>query len=659
MTRFHGLSVLILLSLTVGCGGGAGGGDSKPPALTAPPTVSLTTSSESVELGNSFTLNWSASGATSCQASNAWLGSKGLSGAESLSPDSEGSYEYSLTCSNSGGDTTKQVTVSVADPDALFKLKVIDGYIEGANVFVDFNWNLQQDPGEPSATSDGGGNYTFSYRNGEFAAINDVSFECAQNRIQVAEVPIGAIDSDRGVVDEPFTMYYVPGGAFSSTGSGQALTSNLINISPFTGLFLDIVSEKKEELGYGFIDLAEGCSTQANNLGESVIAGVKVFVDNLEAQYGVSLSELYEDYLDASNAQRAAKAEKIVNYLKASEDIKKAIVSRHSDSLPDGYVPYVGLSNAATDRLFGDEEFALLEVSVGVYFEGDVDSEGWYPAESLHASELKLLEDGKIVDYGCSAEQLVNCERREPSYENILNSLKSFVSYGAFKNESLISNVTVSSQYREERSNNAEGVLQCSSMAQLIFDESLATCEAIGCPISADYQLQINHNIGFSYPSQCDEIDNSYLYALIDEKNQWAETNAEGNSREIYNVQYSLKPDSQIYSDPPKEFLGSEREGVDYIETHEKISDLFVKMESLEAKVALLIEGEFLALSRTTFDAQGKEKSRYDYVVTNSSEICKEQSWDSDAGWVIDKSTDGSEAYNACLSFISGFGFSS
>ena len=29
--------------------------------------------------------------------------------------------------------------------------KVIDGYVEGANVFLDVNWNLIQDEGEPSA----------------------------------------------------------------------------------------------------------------------------------------------------------------------------------------------------------------------------------------------------------------------------------------------------------------------------------------------------------------------------------------------------------------------------------------------------------------------------------------------------------------------------
>ena len=50
--------------------------------------------------------------------------------------------------------------------------KVIDGYIQGANVYIDFNWNLQQDEGEPSAVDNGNGDYEFPYKNGEFDARN-------------------------------------------------------------------------------------------------------------------------------------------------------------------------------------------------------------------------------------------------------------------------------------------------------------------------------------------------------------------------------------------------------------------------------------------------------------------------------------------------------
>ncbi len=56
-----------------------------------------------------------------------------------------------------GGEPPTPPTPSVVSISA----KVIDGYITGANVYIDFNWNLQQDEGEPSATDDGDGGYTF------------------------------------------------------------------------------------------------------------------------------------------------------------------------------------------------------------------------------------------------------------------------------------------------------------------------------------------------------------------------------------------------------------------------------------------------------------------------------------------------------------------
>lgn len=45
---------------------------------------------------------------------------------------------------NDGGDTTAAATVSG---------KVIDGYIQGATVFLDVNGNGKQEPNEPSAES--------------------------------------------------------------------------------------------------------------------------------------------------------------------------------------------------------------------------------------------------------------------------------------------------------------------------------------------------------------------------------------------------------------------------------------------------------------------------------------------------------------------------
>ena len=69
---------------------------------------------------------------------------------------------YSLTVSVSDGTLTgsKDFTVTVTNDSSddgpagpeILGTRVIDGYISGATAFVDFNWNLVQDEGEPSAT---------------------------------------------------------------------------------------------------------------------------------------------------------------------------------------------------------------------------------------------------------------------------------------------------------------------------------------------------------------------------------------------------------------------------------------------------------------------------------------------------------------------------
>ena len=78
------------------------------------------------------------------------------------------------------------------------KGEAIDGYISGANVFVDQNFNFKKDINEYDATTDSNGGF-------EIDVLGN-RYECLLNRPIIADVPVGAVDSTLGEVTEPYEM---------------------------------------------------------------------------------------------------------------------------------------------------------------------------------------------------------------------------------------------------------------------------------------------------------------------------------------------------------------------------------------------------------------------------------------------------------------------
>ena len=82
-----------------------------PPANPAPVTT-LSASPSTITSGNSATLTWSSTNATSCTASGGWAGARATSGTSSFSPTSN--TTYTLACAGAGGTDSKSVTVTVS-----------------------------------------------------------------------------------------------------------------------------------------------------------------------------------------------------------------------------------------------------------------------------------------------------------------------------------------------------------------------------------------------------------------------------------------------------------------------------------------------------------------------------------------------------------------
>jgi uncharacterized protein (TIGR03118 family) len=110
-------SGLIALSALGGalaaCGGGGygGSGSTNYPA----PTASLSVEPTTITIGQSATLNWSASAGTTCAASGGWDGPQQATGAAEVTPAATGDVTYTLTCSGATftGNATQTVTLTV------------------------------------------------------------------------------------------------------------------------------------------------------------------------------------------------------------------------------------------------------------------------------------------------------------------------------------------------------------------------------------------------------------------------------------------------------------------------------------------------------------------------------------------------------------------
>lgn len=116
-TRYSSSLVLLCALGLVACGGDAGsdnsGGNNTPPPGSPPsPTVSLSAAPNSVAPGGSTLLTWSSSNASSCSATGAWSGGKATSGSQTINSIVATSI-YTLSCTGSGGSTTRSATVNV------------------------------------------------------------------------------------------------------------------------------------------------------------------------------------------------------------------------------------------------------------------------------------------------------------------------------------------------------------------------------------------------------------------------------------------------------------------------------------------------------------------------------------------------------------------
>ena len=109
-------AVLAGLFVLAGCGGGGGsGGNPDGPSASPPPNVVLSVNPTTIGAGQTVTLTWSSTNATSCSASGGWSGARDTSGTETSAALSA-TTAFTLTCLGGGTQATATATATVTPP---------------------------------------------------------------------------------------------------------------------------------------------------------------------------------------------------------------------------------------------------------------------------------------------------------------------------------------------------------------------------------------------------------------------------------------------------------------------------------------------------------------------------------------------------------------
>ena len=338
-------------------------------------------------------------------------------------PDYETRIEYKITITATdslGASVTEDIIINVADVGE-FKGSTIDGYVSGATVFIDQNFNFTKDTGELSAVTD---------TNGAFDIETDdlTLYQCLKNRPIVADVPVGAVDSTRGEVTQAYQMI------LPSINDAGAET---IVISPFTSLLTQAVVAGKSsasDLTDG-LSVAQGCSSIGDTVANNISTELASLINSVQSSFGITKSEMLGNFITSPGAViNEAKAQKIADfypYLKQiTDNVNSDLTSTHGKTITSE----VALREDAANTILSSDTFDDLPLDFSTRWQTTPTSNGWYTEETIRAYGAKINSSGSLVDYQCLG-TVEECKSTDYGLSSIADASKKWLKIVRFRND--------------------------------------------------------------------------------------------------------------------------------------------------------------------------------------------------------------------------------
>ncbi|USD37120.1 hypothetical protein [Ferrimonas sp. SCSIO 43195] len=211
-------------------------------------------------------------------------------------------------CGGGGGSASPALNISG---------KAIDGYISGATVYLDLNFNKRLDSNEPSAVTETQGEFDLS--------VPEIYKQCAQYVPVVVDVPVGAIDSDfpDTPIEEAYSMVFPPQFALSTD-------QDLLNLTPLTSVVWSQVEQELADNRSGELSCDSLLKEQA--LREEIAQRLQEQEWRVANRYNVTVDELYSDYIASNNDALHQLAQDLVPGLQKSYEQTVALLKQYPNA---------------------------------------------------------------------------------------------------------------------------------------------------------------------------------------------------------------------------------------------------------------------------------------------------------------------------------------
>ena len=338
--------------------------------------------------------------------------------------ETKSSYEITLSLTDGIETVTKDITIQIIDISYVFTGKVMDGYISGAEIYFDQNFNFTKDEGEFSATTLEDGSFIID------TGDNETLGACLAKRPIIADVPVGAIDSTLGEVTSAYQMI-LP--SIDDTGF------DAIVISPFTTLLGDAViqgvsaSDIVDEL-----DIDAGCSDVGDTIAANISNELLQIKNSIEASLEISFDNLLVDFIEDSpnSTVTEAAAQNIAVFFPFFKELSDEFDAELTDIHQKNINTQVLIEKDSVNSILSSSEIEEMPLSFNAIYKTEPNDLGWYIEEKIVANGANISNSGEMEHFKCFSNDAQNCVTNTRSLDALRNASKRYTRTSSFKNDS-------------------------------------------------------------------------------------------------------------------------------------------------------------------------------------------------------------------------------